>query len=533
MGAESAPTHQLGRIDPAMFAPKPDIVIEPRTIAAMQDAFQTGRAQANENFDRRQMQPVIQAQVQNATDPQLVEARKAVELAKADEAKAKAEVSKIAMAQAKIAAQMPSEIREMQAKLVDEGWGVSPKDSERWTPEESKEVLRRWAVSEGLKTHQARVAAELKLFKTGNITTERGTEAVPMNEQSGRIADPSRVEAAQRFLTSFARAKDYDAAGQPPAPSVFDTVAPGTAAPVSEVAPAGVASAAPGIQGTLVKPAGLEKVDPPTLGEQQAKLITQLPQAYSSLNQIASTYNTYKNSSKWPDALAPLKGVIDEINPWNVDAKTLTAAVDAAVPGFSRGIFGEVGVLTDKDVTRYRALLPTARTPDARAELLLKLLGEKLHDTTMAFVSVYEGNPAVGNLKKSLEISEEEVQEYRKKLASDVRSFREFSGESKAGLEQMGTRGSRPSAFNAPAKPVNIPGLGQVYVDMTGTPRVSSKQAGATTPYVPPARLGKEPVKVTPKGTLGGRPSPQPQKSDSRGRPSERTSPKTVNVEAK
>jgi hypothetical protein len=520
MGAESAPTNPLGRIDPAMFAPKPDVVVEPRAITAMQEAFRNGQISANEIYDRMTMKPVVEAQVQNATDPQLVEARKQMELAKAKEAQNQLAVQEIALAQAKLAAKMPEQVREMQAELVKQGWGVSPSDSETWTPEDSKEVVRRWSVAEDFKAKQARVAAELSLVKPENVVTERGTEMVPFNQGTATPVDPQRVAAAQQFITQFSRAKDYDKAGQPPAPALFDAITPGTVAtPADLAATAGApAPAAGGIRGTLVKPTEAGKMEPPSLGEQQAKLITQLPQAYSSLNQIAQTFNKYKNDSKWPEALAPLKGFIDEKNPWNVDAKTLTAAVDAAVPGFARGIFGEVGVLTDRDVTRYRALLPTARTPDDRAKILMQLLGEKLYDTTLAFVSVYEGNPAVESLKKSMEISDEEVAQYRSGLAEDVRSYKKFGGESAANLEQLGTRSGKAPVSS---KEVTISGLGKVRVDMSsGTPRVMGQNP------IPP-------VKYTPPATLGAKKDVSVQKKGSHELRSRRTTPKTIGVEPK
>ena len=61
----------------------------------------------------------------------------------------------------------------------------------------------------------------------------------------------------------------------------------------------------------------------------------------------------------------PIVGQVRGRVPYDVDAQEIENLVTSIVPGLARGVFGEVGVLTDTDVARYKALIPNIRT-DAR-----------------------------------------------------------------------------------------------------------------------------------------------------------------------
>lgn len=47
------------------------------------------------------------------------------------------------------------------------------------------------------------------------------------------------------------------------------------------------------------------------------------------------------------------------MNPYDVDAQALTSALNGMVPKVARGVFGEVGVLTDADVKQYLKTIPS------------------------------------------------------------------------------------------------------------------------------------------------------------------------------
>lgn len=69
--------------------------------------------------------------------------------------------------------------------------------------------------------------------------------------------------------------------------------------------------------------------------------------------------------------LSPIAGWLREANPWDANAQQVNAILQAAVPNLARGIYGEVGVLTDNDVAMYRKTLPNLRSTDQVKQLVL------------------------------------------------------------------------------------------------------------------------------------------------------------------
>lgn len=67
----------------------------------------------------------------------------------------------------------------------------------------------------------------------------------------------------------------------------------------------------------------------------------------------------------------PLLGAFRGANPWDTNAQTIKAQLNAIVPNLARGVYGEVGVLTDNDIAQYAKTLPTLNsTEDLRNAVL-------------------------------------------------------------------------------------------------------------------------------------------------------------------
>lgn len=66
----------------------------------------------------------------------------------------------------------------------------------------------------------------------------------------------------------------------------------------------------------------------------------------------------------------PIAGRLQALDPYNAQRKAVEAQITRIVPGLARGIFNEVGVLTDSDVTRYRDTLANPNMTDAQIEAL-------------------------------------------------------------------------------------------------------------------------------------------------------------------
>lgn len=69
----------------------------------------------------------------------------------------------------------------------------------------------------------------------------------------------------------------------------------------------------------------------------------------------------------------PILGILKSANPYDDKAKLIKAQLIQIVPGLARGVFGEVGVLTDADIERYTQTLPNLQSTAAQKELLLQM----------------------------------------------------------------------------------------------------------------------------------------------------------------
>lgn len=67
----------------------------------------------------------------------------------------------------------------------------------------------------------------------------------------------------------------------------------------------------------------------------------------------------------------PLLGIIRSNNPYDTKAKLIQAQLQAIVPNLARGVYGEVGVLTDNDIANYSKTLGNLTTTEEANQALL------------------------------------------------------------------------------------------------------------------------------------------------------------------
>lgn len=81
----------------------------------------------------------------------------------------------------------------------------------------------------------------------------------------------------------------------------------------------------------------------------------------------------------------PLVGAFKSANPWDTQGQTIKASLNAIVPNLARGIYGEVGVLTDNDIKTYSGTIPNLKsTEDVRNAVLyitLDMIGKSIKNT--------------------------------------------------------------------------------------------------------------------------------------------------------
>lgn len=86
------------------------------------------------------------------------------------------------------------------------------------------------------------------------------------------------------------------------------------------------------------------------LTDTDTKSLTKFSQA---LDQIGGIQKQIKDIKTWP-VLWKLK----QLNPYDTDAQVLTASLNALIPNLARGVYWEVGVLTDNDIRQYARTIP-------------------------------------------------------------------------------------------------------------------------------------------------------------------------------
>jgi len=67
---------------------------------------------------------------------------------------------------------------------------------------------------------------------------------------------------------------------------------------------------------------------------------------------------------------SPVKGWLAMKNPWDIKAQELDSMLTRAIPNLARGIFGEVGVLTNQDIETYKKTIPNIRQPKELQKLV-------------------------------------------------------------------------------------------------------------------------------------------------------------------
>lgn len=72
-------------------------------------------------------------------------------------------------------------------------------------------------------------------------------------------------------------------------------------------------------------------------------------------------------------ATDPIIGTLKSLNPYSFDARSVNAQINALVPNVARGVYGEVGVLTDTDIERYLLTLPNIKSTKQQNDFVTAL----------------------------------------------------------------------------------------------------------------------------------------------------------------
>ena len=89
----------------------------------------------------------------------------------------------------------------------------------------------------------------------------------------------------------------------------------------------------------------------------QVENVRPLQKAVAVVGQLGSLQSSIKQTKT-----DPLIGYLKKLNPYDFDARAIQAQLQATVPNLARGVYGEVGVLTDTDIQNYIKTLPNIQS---------------------------------------------------------------------------------------------------------------------------------------------------------------------------
>lgn len=103
--------------------------------------------------------------------------------------------------------------------------------------------------------------------------------------------------------------------------------------------------------------------------------VEKLDQAQTVLSQLQKLDETLASVDT-----GPITGLFRNKNPYDVEAADVKAQIIRLVPSLARGTFGEVGVLTDNDISRYASTIPNMGTPAGARQLLMEATRDLVAD---------------------------------------------------------------------------------------------------------------------------------------------------------
>jgi hypothetical protein len=108
--------------------------------------------------------------------------------------------------------------------------------------------------------------------------------------------------------------------------------------------------------------------------------LQQINKGLTVLGQLGSLQTNINNTKT-----GPILGAFKGANPWDTNAQTIKAQLNAVVPNLARGIYGEVGVLTDNDIKTYSSTIGNLKSTNdvnnAIMYITLDLIGKSIKNT--------------------------------------------------------------------------------------------------------------------------------------------------------
>lgn len=127
----------------------------------------------------------------------------------------------------------------------------------------------------------------------------------------------------------------------------------------------------------------------------------------------------------------PIVGYFKSLNPYDFDARSVNAQLNALVPGVARGVYGEVGVLTDTDIERYIKTLPNITSTEEQNKFVALLTltnAKRAYEETL--INLANSNVNVSGFVDSYQNIVNRVEDLENELGSnDTQEARDIASE--------------------------------------------------------------------------------------------------------
>jgi hypothetical protein len=152
------------------------------------------------------------------------------------------------------------------------------------------------------------------------------------------------------------------------------------------------------------------------------------------------------DSLKAKGGTGSFKGRITDKKFWDADNATIRAKLQGAIPTIARGVFGEVGVLTDQDIENYKQTIPNVKTPTEAVDRIYQGL---LATINSRILSTYESYANAGydvsgfaetyrNLKQSISANSVAGLKVKNPLTGEIKSGAGLSAQDIAEAKRQG-----------------------------------------------------------------------------------------------
>lgn len=101
------------------------------------------------------------------------------------------------------------------------------------------------------------------------------------------------------------------------------------------------------------------------LGAEEAKSLSKYDQALGQISGLQKSITEVDTG--------PIIGRLRSMNPYDTPIQTLKAQLNALIPNLARGVYGEVGVLTDQDIANYAKTIPNLTSTEDTNKAVLAM----------------------------------------------------------------------------------------------------------------------------------------------------------------